>query len=182
MLLWLTPDQAQSIAQHAKGSYPLEACGLIAGRGNQAERIVSIPNVADHPQHQFRLDNQAFLQAMFEFERTGLTLIGIYHSHPNGDAIPSQTDIRQAAYPDTYYLIVGLKSGEPAIGVWQIRRHEVNPVELYIGHQQPEPEEEVLSQAQKVAIILATVAAVLFVLLLSLSLLPPAPIIVTPLP
>ena len=182
MRLWLTPAQADSIAQYALDARPQEACGLIAGIGERASQIIPITNAANEPNHHFRLDDRQFTTAMFEIERAGLSLIGLYHSHPATDPIPSQTDIHQAAYPDTAYLIVGLRSGEARLAAWEIRAAEVNPADLYVGTDMPIPQTPALSRAEKTAIILAALIAFVFMLVLSLSLLPPAPIIMTPLP
>jgi proteasome lid subunit RPN8/RPN11 len=38
-------------------------------------------------------------------EARGWELLGIFHSHPAGPAIPSETDVRRAYYPDSLYLI-----------------------------------------------------------------------------
>jgi proteasome lid subunit RPN8/RPN11 len=182
MRLWLTPAQAESIARHALDSRPQEACGIIAGSGERAIQIIPIPNRSTEPEQHFRLDDQAFTKAMFELERNGLSLIGIYHSHPKGDPIPSQEDIRQSNYPATAYVIVGLKNGETQLAAWNILPGQVDTVDLHVGIDPPEPAEAELSRAQKTAIIVAAVIAVVFMLILSISLLPPAPIIVTPLP
>jgi hypothetical protein len=88
-------------------------------------------------------------------------------------------DIQHAAYPDTAYLIIGLR-GEASLAVWNIRYATVSRIELHISDQPPQPDEPPLSHAQKIAIVLAAIVALLFLLLLSLSLLPPPPVIVTP--
>lgn len=179
MRLWMTPIQAEIIARQALDNRLQEVCGIIAGVGEQVRGIIPIQNAASDPAHFFQLDERSFTQAMFDIERTGLSLIGIYHSHPNGDPIPSQVDIQQANYPDTAYVIVGLKHGEPRLAAWQIRPGEVNRIELHVSTQAPPPQ-QTLSKAEKTAIILAALIAFAFMLVLSLSLLPPAPIIVTP--
>lgn len=180
MRLWMTPTQAEMIARQALDNRLQEVCGIIAGVGEQVRRIIPIPNAASDPAHFFRLDERSFTQAMFDIERTGLSLIGIYHSHPNGDPIPSQADIKQANYPNTAYVIVGLRHGEPRLAAWQIRPGEVNRIDLHVSTQAPSPQQQTLSKAEKTAIILAALIAFAFMLILSLSLLPPAPIIVTP--
>ena len=180
MRLWMTPTQAEMIARQALDNRLQEVCGIMAGMGEQVRQIIPIANVASDPVHFFRLDEREFTQAMFEIKRTGLSLIGIYHSHPNGDPIPSQADIQQSNYADTAYLIVGLRHGEPTLAGWQIRPSEVNRIELHISTQAPPSAQQELSRAEKTAIILAALVAFVFMLILSLSLLPPAPIIVTP--
>jgi proteasome lid subunit RPN8/RPN11 len=179
MRLWITPIQAEMIARQALDNRLKEVCGILAGVGEQVREIIPIQNAASDPAHFFQLDERSFTQAMFDIERTGLSLIGIYHSHPNGDPIPSQVDIQQANYPDTAYVIVGLNHSEPRLAAWQIRPGEVNRIDLHVSTQAPPPQ-QTLSKAEKTAIILAALIAFAFMLVLSLSLLPPAPIIVTP--
>lgn len=178
MRLWLHPSQAETIARHALDSRPNEACGLIAGNGEEVKAIIPIANMASHPNHEFRLDDHAFTQAMFGINRAGMELIGIYHSHPEGDPIPSHTDLANANYPDAVYVIVGLRHSEPRLAGWEIRPGTVTPVELSVGYDSPPAPERTLSNAQKIAIVTAAVTAFIFMLILSLSLLPPAPIII----
>lgn len=175
MTLWLTDEQAQAIVHHVRGELPQEACGLLAGRAGRIERIIPAANAATDPLRYYKIDDKALVQAMFEIERSGLTLAGIYHSHPNSDPIPSQTDIAQAAYPDVVYLIVGLRAGTPRLSGWYIRRHEVEPVRLHIGASPPEQQPSTLSKSHKAAILISMIVAFVFMIVLSLSLLPPAP-------
>ncbi len=179
MRLWLTPEQAQTITRQALKAAPGEVCGLIGGVGARALRIVEIPNDAADPTSHYQLNEEAFVRTMFAFESAGLSLLGIYHSHPQGDPIPSETDIAEAAYPDTAYVIIGLRHS-PELAAWQIRNRDVTTFDLYVGVIAPEPEEPPLLPSQKRAIIAAALAAFIFMLVLSLSLLPPAPVIVTP--
>jgi len=46
---------------------------------------------------------------MREIRATGLELLGIYHSHPAGDNVPSKRDIARAYYPDAAYFILSPK-------------------------------------------------------------------------
>ena len=43
---------------------------------------------------------------MREIRMAGLELLGIYHSHPNGENQPSPRDIERAYYPDAAYFII----------------------------------------------------------------------------
>jgi proteasome lid subunit RPN8/RPN11 len=51
------------------------------------------------------MDPKAQLQVFKELETKKWDLLAIYHSHPNGPATPSQTDIAGATYPDAVNLI-----------------------------------------------------------------------------
>jgi proteasome lid subunit RPN8/RPN11 len=182
MRLWLTPEQTTTLVQYAREVAPHEACGLLAGRGEQVHEVISLPNSAAEPLHHYRIEDAAYSRTLFQLQKQRLSVIGFYHSHPESDPIPSSDDIRQAHYPDTPFLIVGLHQRESQLAAWNIHYGQVTPVEIYVGLQAPPPEEEPLSRTQKTAIILSAIIAFVFMILLSLSLLPPAPIIVTPFP
>jgi [CysO sulfur-carrier protein]-S-L-cysteine hydrolase len=176
MNLWLSEAQAREIAEHALREKPREACGLIGGVNGRAMRIISVANAAANPNQQYYMDEAALTAALFELERGGLSLIGIYHSHPEGEPIPSPTDVRLAAYPGTAYLIVGLKHGQPEFAAWEIRGGEVNRVALTVGGAPPEVQaDKTLSPAAKMAIFTSAILAFILLIVLSLSLLPAAP-------
>ncbi len=174
-VLWLTPDQAKTITAHARAEQPREACGLIAGKGERAIEIIAVANAARDPLHAYYMDERALATALTSLDARGLELIGLYHSHPASDPIPSPTDIRQVSYPATPYLIVGLKSGHPQLAVWSIRAGQVGEVTLHIGSEPPLSQRTSLSNAQKAAILLGALIAVAVMIVVSLSLLPPAP-------
>lgn len=183
MRLILSEAQARAIVDHAKQAYPAEACGLIGGVGDFAREIVPIPNAANDPQRRFRLDERAFVQAFYGFQRQSNEIIAVYHSHPQGEPIPSPADLSEAAYPDLIYLIIGLRKGRPALAAWSLRSGRAMPVELHVGHRSTvfTPDPQPPSRPQQIAIILAAALAFACMILWSLALLPPAPVIVPPL-
>ncbi len=95
---------------------PEEACGLLAGQDGSVEQVYPVDNALRSPTA-YRMDPAGQVKAMLEIERVGLQLIGIYHSHPTGPAIPSATDLKQASYPDSLYLICSPAPGQ----AWQAR-------------------------------------------------------------
>jgi proteasome lid subunit RPN8/RPN11 len=175
--MWLTPEQAQTIVAHARADAPREACGIIAGHKDRAVEIIPIPNSAADPQHTYYMDERRLVETLSNMQARHLDLLGFYHSHPQGDPIPSSTDIKQATYPDTPYLIVGLKGTQARLAAWSLRFGQVSEVPLHIGIQAPPQESaaQVLSNAQKIAILLSALIAFILVIAISLSLLPPAP-------
>ncbi|MBI5669776.1 MAG: M67 family metallopeptidase [Chloroflexi bacterium] len=180
----MTEAQGHALARYARDAAPQEACGLLAGVREQVEEVIPIPNAAADPVHHYRLDDVIFARTLMQLEARGLELLAIYHSHPNGDPIPSPTDVRQATFPDTPYVIIGLYNGEARLAAWRVRYGEVTPVEVYVGlpGTAPAVREAKLSRAQIIAILISAILAFAFMIILSLSLLPPAPVIVTPLP
>lgn len=173
--LWLTYDHAQAIARHAQEESPREACGLIVGVSARADHTIPIPNVAADPLHNYEMDSAAFMLAMAEVQRARLQLIGIYHSHPHSEPLPSPTDIACASYPDTPYVIVSLYGSHPCFAAWNIRGHRVERADLHIGINSPPPAPTNLSSAGKTAIVISIAVAFIFLIVLSLALLPPAP-------
>lgn len=108
----------------------VEVCGLVGGRrkGNTVlvKRVTPIANIATDPQSYFFMEPQQQITELFTLAKQGLDLVGIYHSHPHGPLYPSETDIRDCAYPEAVYLIWW----GATVAAWSIRRGQVFPVEL----------------------------------------------------
>jgi proteasome lid subunit RPN8/RPN11 len=175
-MMWLSEAHAQAIIAHARADAPREACGIIIGHNERATDVIPVPNIADDPLHTYIMDEQKMVAILSSLNRRDLELVGFYHSHPNSDPIPSPTDIRQATYPDTPYLIVGLKGGSAQLAAWKMRAGQVSEVPVSIGEIVPNTPPP-LSDTQKVAIVLAALIAAGALIVVSLSLLPPAPAI-----
>lgn len=84
---------------------PEEACGLLAGNNNLVSQILPIENILHSPVR-YRMDPQQQLAAFQRIDNLGLELLAIYHSHPDGPATPSTTDIAEAYYPEVVYMII----------------------------------------------------------------------------
>jgi proteasome lid subunit RPN8/RPN11 len=111
---------------------PEEACGLIAGRDQIAWEVIPVTN-ALHSPVRYRMDPQEQLEAFNRIEELGLEIMAIYHSHPAGPAYPSPTDIAEAFYPETVYLIwFRSDQGWNCRGFW-INEEEVEEVSIYIA-------------------------------------------------
>ncbi|PJF25333.1 MAG: hypothetical protein CUN53_13325 [Phototrophicales bacterium] len=177
MMLWLQPSQADQIAAQAYADLPRETCGLIGGlrQGSvdQAVEIIPVLNTASDPECAYQMDERALAAALTTLEKHGLTLVGIYHSHPQGDPVPSRRDIREAAYPDTAYLIIGMKGDAPRLAAWTINYGAVEHVELHISA--APPAQLTSTRAANAAVLIAGLIGFIFLIVVSLSLLPPAP-------
>ena len=95
-----------------------EVCALLGGREHRLASIYPVANIADEPATEFLMDPREQVEAMRQMREHGETLRGIFHSHPDAPARPSQRDNEQAAYPDVYYLIASLQNSPPEIGIF----------------------------------------------------------------
>jgi len=164
--LRLTLEQQQQIIRHALDAYPEEACGLMTGSGATTEQIIPAKNIATDPYHRYRIDDTLLARHVE-------SMIGIYHSHPDDDPILSRVDVAEAWYPDTVYVVVGLKHETPALAAWQVRRGRVERVTLHTDDHPPVT--EATTDAQKTAIILGAMLSFILFIIIAVSLLPTAP-------
>lgn len=111
--------------EHAHLYAPNEACGLVAGRDGKATRFYPTPN-AERSRTRYSIPPADLLRITQDIERRGEVLYATFHSHPETEAYPSDTDIRLAFYPNAFYLIVSLaEPTKPDLRGFTIRRGRV---------------------------------------------------------
>jgi proteasome lid subunit RPN8/RPN11 len=98
-----------------------EVCGLIGGKNGLASSCYPIKNCAEQPQQRFQLDASQQISAMTQMRNQGEELFAIYHSHPSAPAIPSDSDLEQASYPEALYLIISLNTK----GILEMRGYQL---------------------------------------------------------
>ncbi len=98
----------QALLSYLEATLPLEGCGLMAGSGTRVEHLYPISNRLASP-YAYEMDPIQQLEAMVDLEDRGWEMLAIYHSHPNGPDTPSQTDVRQAYYPEVAYVIISFR-------------------------------------------------------------------------
>lgn len=127
-MLKLSTDIHKAIKAHGAASYPYEGCGLLLGRVENGDNIVTeirpLPNVwpveAEKPVR-FRIDEQAWQQVELEAMMHDLDVIGIFHSHPDDVPVASPRDLAWASWPGYSYLITQVLQGEPTFSrSWQL--------------------------------------------------------------
>jgi proteasome lid subunit RPN8/RPN11 len=83
-----------------------EICGLLLGRGEDIVEVRPCRNVHPAPAARFELDPAALFAALRAARSGGPAVLGHYHSHPSGRAVPSVTDAADAAPDEALWLIV----------------------------------------------------------------------------
>ena len=108
----------QQIEAHARHRYPEEACGLLVGRFETDRTVVTAAheskNVAADRRTGFEVDPGFRLRLQREARTEGAAIVGVFHSHPSGDATPSATDRESIWEPDLIWLITAVD--EDALG------------------------------------------------------------------
>ena len=120
------------IVAHARAGLPNEACGIIAGHHDHAERFFAAESDEPSPYY-YRIESRDQIRIMNEIDDAGLDLIGIYHSHTSSPAYPSRTDAEQAFWPDAVYIIVSLAEAEADIRGYKIADMDVTEVPIVIS-------------------------------------------------
>ena len=110
-MISITPPAYEIITQDAVKSFPDECCGFLYGREDR-DRIITDALVVNNSKdgdkrRRFEISAKDYLQAERYAEKNGLQLLGVYHSHPNHPAIPSEHD-RVAAQPYFSYIIISV--------------------------------------------------------------------------
>ncbi|MDP6793418.1 MAG: M67 family metallopeptidase [Anaerolineales bacterium] len=118
--LTLTENQTQKMIAHAQAALPNEACGLLGGKDGHVQAVYPGANAELSPAR-YRMDPQEQLLALDAIKLGGEDLLGIFHSHPEGQVFPSATDIAQAYYPDAVYIILA----RPRSGKWQMHGYDL---------------------------------------------------------
>ena len=87
----------QSLEQHANVQSPLEACAILFGTSNdktwETTDIFLTENI-DKSEVNYTISNKQLMEGYTIAEDKGLDIVGIFHSHPNSQPSPSNTDIK----------------------------------------------------------------------------------------
>ena len=106
-----------AIIEHCRSTLPNEGCGYLVGDldTGRIDRFMPIANAAASPTR-FVFDPHEQLAAEMAIEAAGEQVMGIAHSHPTGEPVPSATDIADAAAYDPFgvfvHVIVSPTTGE----------------------------------------------------------------------
>ena len=113
------------IRAHGAETYPYECCGALLGVDTENSREVRglhklLNRRDDSPRNRFSVTSDDVRDAEVVAQKTGLEVIGWYHSHPDHPALPSEYD-REHAWPWYSYIIVSVMEGKPgAIASWRL--------------------------------------------------------------
>lgn len=134
-ILLKSRDAEQMIA-YARAEAPNEACGLIAGKENEEEKLVQkvyyLTNTDASGEH-FSIDLKEQLLAVKDMRANGLKLLGNWHSHPETPSRPSEEDKRLAYDSHASYMILSLMEEIPVLRSFHIENGTAEEEQLIMG-------------------------------------------------
>jgi proteasome lid subunit RPN8/RPN11 len=106
----------QAMLSHARQTYPNECCGAMLGSINGLEKIVRVAWPLENAFHglqaaRYEIRPQDLLAAAQSARERHMDLIGIYHSHPDGGAYFSRTDLQNSC-PWYSFVVLSIQKGE----------------------------------------------------------------------
>ncbi|MBM3792375.1 MAG: M67 family metallopeptidase [Acidobacteria bacterium] len=104
------------VVNDALRTYPNECCGFLFGHVGEDGMVIwrALParnRRRENRRRRFEISPGDFMKAQSYADDCALRLVGIYHSHPDRPAVPSDHD-REQALPNLLYLIVGVRQGD----------------------------------------------------------------------
>lgn len=87
----ISESHKKILAKHAKKEKPNESCALLFGENNIVREIFITKNIAKSP-ISFTISNEELIRAYRAAEEKKYQVIGVFHSHPNSEPVPSTTD------------------------------------------------------------------------------------------
>jgi proteasome lid subunit RPN8/RPN11 len=117
----LSAAVVRAIREHGAEAYPFECCGALIGYGGTVIDVLPLPNTtSEGPRRRFLVSPDDYQAAEAAAASKGAELVGLYHSHPDHPARPSQYDLDHA-WPFFSYLIVSVERGTPgAVTAWRL--------------------------------------------------------------
>ncbi|PSQ89574.1 MAG: hypothetical protein BRD43_03295, partial [Bacteroidetes bacterium QS_4_64_154] len=114
-----TKSILDAIRQHGSDAYPEEGCGFLLGTvtDDGTNRVTALHRAAnrhaENRERRYELTADDYRDADAAAQDQRLDVVGVYHSHPDHPARPSETDLEEATFPGYTYVIVSVHDGTP---------------------------------------------------------------------
>ena len=112
-MLVVSSELIEQINSHVEEAYPEEGAGFLIGDNGEVKEILALSNAReDEARHnRFLITPEDYLKAELKADSLGLSLIGVFHSHPDCPNVPSEYD-REWAQPFFSYIITQVNEGK----------------------------------------------------------------------
>ncbi len=114
--LAIDPQVLAEIHVHGEGAYPEEGAGFLLGTDGEVRRVTRILPLSNSREsgarhNRYLISPQEYLEGELLAEELNLSLLGVFHSHPDHPNLPSEYD-REWAQPFFSYLITSVEKGK----------------------------------------------------------------------
>ena len=116
MKLIVNQQYVEIMREHLEDKYPYEACGFFSGEETSHHREIndlwSVENKSpEDMKRKFLIDPLDYIKAEHKTIENQTNLLGLFHSHPDHIAFPSEHDLA-AAQPYFSYVIASVYDGK----------------------------------------------------------------------
>ncbi len=121
----------ESMVAHCVQAQPNEACGMLAGTDARVVEIFKMTNIDESPVS-YMMDPTEQFEMLRDLRSRSLSMVAIYHSHPDGPDFPSSDDIERAYYEEAVYIIVSPNENRVIVKGFLIRKGRISEVEIFV--------------------------------------------------
>jgi proteasome lid subunit RPN8/RPN11 len=105
---------------HGEETYPHECCGIMLGKSDGEDltvhELLRAGNTrTDSAHNRYHIAPQELIAAQRQARKSGLDIVGFYHSHPDHPAQWSPTDFAEAHWFGCAYVITAIEKGAAQI-------------------------------------------------------------------
>ena len=105
---------------HGEETYPHECCGILLGKSDadnlHVTELLRAGNTrTDSAHNRYNIAPQELIAAQRHARKSGLDIVGFYHSHPDHPAQWSPTDFAEAHWFGCAYVITAIEKGHAAL-------------------------------------------------------------------
>lgn len=87
----LSETHKKILSEYSENQKPNESCAILFGKNDQVLDLFLTENIEKSPVN-FTISNKQLIEGYKIAEEKKMDVIGIFHSHPDSDAYPSNTD------------------------------------------------------------------------------------------
>jgi proteasome lid subunit RPN8/RPN11 len=114
--LEIDPGLLAQIHAHGEAAYPEEGAGFLLGKEGEVRQVLNLWPLANAREagarhNRYLITPRDYMEGEVEADRLNLTLLGVFHSHPDHPNRPSEYD-REWAQPFFSYVITSIEKGK----------------------------------------------------------------------
>lgn len=87
----LSQSDKEVLSEYSENQKPNESCAILFGKNDQVLDLFLTENIEKSPVN-FTISNEQLIEGYRIAEEKKMDIVGIFHSHPDSDAYPSNTD------------------------------------------------------------------------------------------